>query len=112
MACLIKDVDGKTIVQVKVPVCITIQMDEADAKDMTQDELAGLVDEVIDQVERQCGVLDVEFCPRRWMMRIPFRFSVARSWDELPIDEMEINYSEDGYFEKRGDDEYEDDSSR
>lgn len=105
MAMLIDDIDGKAIVQVKVPVCITIQMDDADAKDMTQDELAGLVDEIIDQIQRQCGVLSVEFEPRRWMMKIPLRFAVARAWDELPIDEMEVMYSEDDYFEKRGDEE-------
>jgi hypothetical protein len=105
MTRLIKDVDGKTVVQVKAPVCITIQMDNGDADGMSQEELAGLVDEVMDQIEISVGARVAELNPRRWMNRIPIRFSVARSWDELPVDEMEIQSTEDGYFEDCGDED-------
>lgn len=105
MGWVFKDVDGSTIVQVKVPVSITIQMENGDAKGMTQEELAGLVDEIIDKIESKVGTVDAEVCPRRWMNRVPVRFAVARSWDELPVDEMDLSYTEDDFFQNRGDEE-------
>jgi hypothetical protein len=105
MATLIKDETGKTVVQVKVPVCITMQVNECDASEMSQIELAGLVDEIIDQAEMSVGVRVAELSPRNWMNRIPLRFSVQRHWDELPVDEMEIMSSDGGFFERRGDEE-------
>ena len=102
-----EDVKGKTIVQVSVPVSIILQIDEEDAKDMSQDELCGLVDEVIDQLEDQTKLREYDLSPRRWMNRIPTKFAVSRHWDELPIDEMDINYNE-GFFERRGDEENDD----
>ncbi len=99
-----KDVKGKTIVQVAVPVCITLQIDEEDAKDMSQDELCGLVDEVIDQLEELTQLRECDLSPRRWMNRIPTRFAVSRHLDELPVDELQITYNE-GFFERRGDEE-------
>lgn len=104
MATKIQDVDGKTIVQVKVPVCITMQMDEFDAEGMTHEELAGLVDEFIDEVQKTWnattnGVLESNLHPRKWMNRIPVRCDIGRHWDELPTDDCEIMSNDAGYFD-------------
>lgn len=104
MACLITDVDGKTIVQVKVPVCITIQMDESDAIDMTHSELAGMVDEFIDTVQEKwvattLGALETDLHPRGRMDRVPVRCDITRHWDELPIEDCEIMSNDAGFFE-------------
>ncbi len=110
MAYSFKDIDGKTIVQVKVPVCITIQMDESDAKDMTHDELAGIVDEFIDEVQSTWkattnGDLEANLHPRGWRGRVPVRCDIGRHWDELPIDDCEIQSNDTGFFEWHGDEE-------
>lgn len=107
MTQMIRDIDGKTIVQVKIPVCITIQMDESDAEGMTHEELAGLVDEFIDEV--QCtwiatnGAMETNLHPRRRMDRVSLRCDIGRHWDELPVDDCEIMSNDAGFFE--GDDE-------
>lgn len=103
-----KEEHGKTIVQVKVPVCISIQLLEEDAKDMTQDELCGLVDEIIDCYEEE---LVMDLYPRRWMKSVDVRFELSRHWDELPVDEMDINLVDDGLFEKTGFEEDEEEAS-
>jgi hypothetical protein len=105
MATPIKEEAGKTIVMVKVPVGITIQMSDEDAKEMSQMELAGLLDEIIDHIEMNVGARVAELAPGKWMNRIPLRFTVSRHWDELPIDDMEIGYSEGDFFQRRGDEE-------
>ena len=105
MAWLLKDVEGKTIVQVVAPACITIQMDETNAEKMTQNELATMVDQVFNRVEGYCGVMNAELCLSGWPMKIPVGFSIQGSWDKLPVDDMEIQFVEDGYFEDRGDDD-------
>jgi hypothetical protein len=105
MATPINEIAGKTIVMVNVPVGVTIQMNDEDAKEMSQMELAGLVDEIIDKIEVCVGVKDAELSPGNWMNRIPLRFTVSRHWDELPIDDMEIGYSEGDFFQRRGDEE-------
>ena len=103
MAWLLKDVDGKTIVQVAAPACITIQVDEAKAEKMTQNELARLVDQIFNHVELRCGVVDTELCLSGWPAKIPITYSIQGSWDNLPVDDMEIQYVDDGCFEERGD---------
>jgi hypothetical protein len=105
MTCLISDIDGKTIVQVKVPVCITIQMDEADAEGMSVEELAGLVDEFIDEVKSTWtattnGDLSADLHPRRWMNRVPVRCDIDRHWDELPAEDCEVMSNDKGFFEE------------
>lgn len=104
----IKDIDGKTIVQVKIPVCVTIQMDESDAQDMTHDELAGLADGFLDEVQSTWnattnGSLETNLYPRGRMDRVPVRCDIERHWDELPVDDCEIMSNDAGFFE--GDDE-------
>ncbi len=101
------DAKEKTIVQIAVPVCITLQIDEDDAKDMSQNELCGLIDSVIDQIEAQVKLCESNLCPRRWMNRVPTKYTISRHWDELPVDELQITYNE-GFFERRGDEEDED----
>jgi hypothetical protein len=106
----INDADGKTIVQVKVPVCITIQIDELDANGMTHDELAGMVDEFIDEVQSTWnattnGVLETNLHPRGRMDRVPVRCDIARHWDELPVEDCEIMSNDAGFFDDfEGDD--------
>jgi len=108
MSNQIEDINGRTIVVVEVTVCITIQMDEDDAREMTHDELAGLVDEFIDEVQSTWaattnGDLSAELRPRRWMMRIPVRCDIGRHWDELPVEECEIMSNDEGFFEGNDD---------
>lgn len=105
MACPINEALGKTIVQVKVPVCISIQLDQADAEDMTQSELCGLVDSVINQYSSEKWVMESSLYPRRWMQSIPVKYAITQHWDELPIDELEITSLDAGLFEKRGDED-------
>ena len=111
MGTRIEDVDGKTIVQVKVPVCITIQIDESDADGMTHEELAGIVDEFINEVQSTWKAttnddLQANLRPRRWMDRVPVRCDISRHWDELPTEDCEIMSNDEGYFEGGNDDEY------
>ena len=108
MACPIKDVEGKSLVQIKVPVCVTIQMDENIASLLSQDELAGLVDEYIDKLaitESGSGRGELWLHPRRWVNRLQVKCCVTRHWDELTIDELEITFQDKGCFELRGDEE-------
>lgn len=46
-----------TIVQVKVPVCVTIQMDEETAKGTTEDELRLQVDDILLCISKAVDVL-------------------------------------------------------
>jgi hypothetical protein len=105
MAFPFEDADGKTVVQVKAPICLSIEMDLADGRHMTQDELCGLVDEIIDRIELKVGVTADDITARRCMMRTPIRFHIQRHWDELPVDELEMTSVECGCFELRGDEE-------
>jgi hypothetical protein len=108
MACPIKQESGKTLVQITVPVCITISMDEDTGRMMSQDELAGLIDEYLDEITaspKGSGAEELWLHPRRWGQWVPVRCSLARYWDELPIDEMDITCVDDGCFGKRGDEE-------
>lgn len=108
MACPIKEVEGKSLVQITVPVCVTIQMDENIAVLLSQDELAGLVDEYIDALSTTVvgsGSIELWLHPRRWMNRLPVTCCVTRLWDELPIDELDITMKDGGCFELRGDGE-------
>lgn len=100
-----KEKQGHTMVQVKAPICITILMSDSDASGMTQDELCGLVDEAIDEIAEIVGEWSGDLYARRCMNRTPVIFELSRSWDELPIDELEITLQDDGLFETRGDEE-------
>lgn len=99
---------GKTIVQVKVPVCVNLQLLEEDAKRMTQDELCGLVDGVIDQYNRENNIMESRISPRGWKQAVTVRYEITRHWDDLPVDEMELMSVDVGLFEKTGldDDEF------
>ena len=107
MTCPLADAEGKTIVQVKAPVCLTIRMDEADAAEMTQEELCGLIDEAIDEIWQAVSVRACELHARRVMNSTPVEFCVTRYWDELPVDELEISSQDVGFFQKRGDEDEE-----
>ncbi len=97
-----REEDGKTIVQVKVPVCVNLQLLEEDAERMTQDELCGLVDGVIDQYNSENNIMESRLRPRGWMQAVTVRYEITRHWDDLPVDEMELMSVDEGLFEKTG----------
>ena len=103
----LKEVEGKTLVQVKVPVCITILMDDGDAEDMSKWELCGLIDEAIDEFAKGGTMVSFDgvwMSPRSRMQHIPVDIRLSRSWDELPVDECELTLVDAGLFEETTED--------
>lgn len=91
----LKDRDGYEMIQVKVPVCVTINLVKEDAESMHHRELRQVVDQIL---------VDCEWHQDRFMVTtmdgrtIHCEYDVCPHWDYLPEDECELTMTADGLF--------------
>ena len=91
----LQDRDGYEMVQVKVPVCVTINLTKEDAESMYHRELR----QVVDQILVDCEWRNFWFTGMTMDGRaIHCEYEVCPHWDYLPEDECELTMTYDGLF--------------
>lgn len=97
-------------IQVKVPVCLTLRMERADAESMLKDELCDVVDCVLNDAQETLARVDDDHAGggvlrlaanTEAMRQVCVEWEFARHWDSLPDDECDITVTEDGLFPER-----------
>jgi len=73
--------------QVKVPVCVTLYLKRDDAEWMTKEDLAGVVTAVLE--DKDLSVVTDSGT-------VAIKYSVNPSWDNLPPDECDLVYEDEG----------------
>ena len=79
--------------QVKVPVCVTLYLKRDDAEWMTKDDLAGVVAAVLE--EEGCDI-EQQMTTVTDSRSISFQYTIRPSWDNLPPDECDLVYEDEG----------------
>ena len=91
----LKDKAGHVLIQVKVPVCITMNLTREDAESMYHRELRQVVEQMLE---------DSEWHQDRFMAMtldgrtIHCEYDICPHWDHLPECECELTTWEDGLF--------------
>lgn len=97
-------------VQVRVPVCVTLRMTREDAESMLKDELCDVVDCVLQDVKEILGEVENDsaaggvfrLCAQTEALRpVNVEWEIAPHWDNLPDDECDLTYTEDGLYPAR-----------
>lgn len=82
--------------QVRVPVCVTLYLKREDAEWMTREDLAAVVDEVLNA---EATPSDKQLTADTDSGPVPVKYQVNPSWDMLPADECDLVYEdEEGFF--------------
>jgi hypothetical protein len=79
--------------QVKVPVYVTLYLKRDDAEWMTKEDLASVVSAVL---EAEATLDDKEMYADTDQGRVGFKYQVNPSWDNLPPDECDLVYEDEG----------------
>jgi len=80
--------------QVKVPVCVTLYIKREDAEWMTREDLAAVVEQVLEAEATPSDkqlTADTDSGPA-----VPVKYQVNPNWDNLPPDECDLVFEEDG----------------
>jgi hypothetical protein len=81
------------LVQVRVPVCVTLYLKREDVEWMTREDLAAVVEEVLEAEATPSDkqlTADTDTGPA-----VPVKYQVNPSWDMLPADECDLVFEED-----------------
>jgi len=90
------DEEQALLIQVKVPVCITLELSLEDAESMLLDELCDVVDCVLEEAsDGETRRLSTHTVARR---EIQVAWNLAPHWDNLPDDECELTLTHEGLF--------------
>jgi hypothetical protein len=79
--------------QVKVLVCVTLYLKRDDAEWMTKEDLAGVVTAVL---EAESTLEDKDLSVVTDSGTVAIKYSVNPSWDNLPPDECDLVYEDEG----------------
>lgn len=79
--------------QVKVPVCVTLLLKRGDAEWMTKEDLASVVSAVL---EAEATPDDKKLSAITDSGTVSFEYQVSPSWDNLPADECDLVYEDEG----------------
>ena len=79
--------------QVKVPVFVTLYLKRDDAEWMTKEDLAGVVSAVL---EAEATLDDKDLSVVTDSGTVAIKYSVNPSWDNLPTDECDLVYEDEG----------------
>jgi len=95
---MLRDKDGHVMIQVKVPVCITLNIKREDAESMHHHELREVCDCILQDVAEELGIQS-SFCAQTEAFRsVPCEYDLVAYWDQVPEDECELYMTEDGLF--------------
>lgn len=91
-------------IQVKVPICVTLNIPKDDAESMYREELCELVDSVLEEIGDACHLFTHIRAVTVSGRELKATYKAAPHWDHLPVDECELTCTMEGLFPEQ--DEY------